>query len=220
MGFTVGGLGVVAAERVLTIAVHVFRNRYLGVTVGRLLDQGDGISRDGRGGHALVQQGVDEGGVGPVFQQAPNKIGQKFLVPSHGGVGAHDDGLVRPGLLRRVVQGFAHAVQALVFDRDASVAGHAAHGGQGVGVVTGELAVDRRRGLDHGPGADEVVQIGRRLGRIDWVVGAAEHLGALDLGVPIGALDQAHHQTTARTSGQVGDPFDRLQTALLIGLNR
>ena len=60
VGLAVGGLGIIAAEGVLTIAVHVFRNRNLGVTVGRLLDQGDGIGRDGRGGHALVQQGVDE----------------------------------------------------------------------------------------------------------------------------------------------------------------
>ena len=71
---------------------------------------------------------------------------------------------------RGVVQGLAHAVQALVLETAfAPVAGHFQRiGGQGVGVVAGELR-NRWRGRiasDHGPGADEIVQVGRRLGRL------------------------------------------------------
>src|SRR5690606_35801580 len=107
----------------------------------------------------LVQQGVDEGGVGAVLKQAAHQIGQQFFVAADGGVGAHDD--IAPLDLGAVIQGLAHAVQALELDGHAAIGGHAVHGGQGVGVVGGELREDVGRGLDQCLGADQIVQIGR-----------------------------------------------------------
>ncbi|MNI72165.1 hypothetical protein D3C73_1280880 [compost metagenome] len=134
-----------------------------------------------------------------------------------GGVGAHDD--VAPLGPGAVIQGLAHAVQALELDGHAAIGGHAVHRGQGVGVVGGELGEDVGRGLDQRLGADQIVQVGRRLGREDRIVGTAVDLGQLDLGVPIGALDQAHHQAAARGLGQFGQLGHRLGRALLIGLD-
>ena len=189
------------------------------MAVGLGLDGSDGISGDIGRGNALVQQGVDEGGVGTVFQQAAHQIGQQFFMAAHRRIGAHDDGLVRPHVARGVIEGLAHAVQALVLDGHATVAGHPAHGGQGMGVVGGELAVDVRRGLDHHAGADQVVEVGRGLGGEDRIVGAAIDLRQLDLGIPIGPLHQTHHQAAAGALRQLDQPQDGLGGALLIGLD-
>src|SRR5262249_51435357 len=43
-------------------------------------------------------------------------------------------------------------------------------------------------------------------------------LAALDLAVPIGALDQPHHEAPARTPREVGEPVDQRQAALLVSL--
>ncbi len=217
MALAVGSLRIVAAEGVLAVTVDVHGHRDLRMAVGLGLDRGDGIGGHVGRRHALVQQGVDEGGVGAVFQQAAHQIGQQFLMAADGGVGADDD--VAPLGPSAVIEGLAHAVQALELDGHAAIGGHAVHGGQGVGVVGGELGEDVGRGLDQRLGADQIVQIGRRLGREDRIVGAAVDLGQLDLGVPIGALDQTHHQATTRGLGQFGQLGHRLGRALLIGLN-
>ena len=187
------------------------------MAIGLGLDRGDGIGGHVGRRHALVQQGMDEGGVGAVLQQAAHQIGQQFLVAADGSVGANDH--VAPLGPGAIIERLAHAVQTLELDGHAAIGGHAVHGGQGVGVVGGELGEDVGRGLDQGLGADQIVQVGRRLGREHRIVGAAVDLGQLDLGVPIGALDQAHHQATARRLGQFGQLGHRLGRALLIGLN-
>ena len=47
-----------------------------------------GIGDHVGGGHALVEQGVDEAGVGAVLQQAADQIGQQVLVAADRRVGA------------------------------------------------------------------------------------------------------------------------------------
>ncbi len=132
-------------------------------------------------------------------------------------IGAQREGIE---LVHRLgIELFAHAVQALELDRDAGGIGHAADGGQRVGIVRGELRIDERRGIDQRLGADEVAEVRRRLGGVHGVVVAAHHLGALDLGVPIGALDQADHQPAAALFGQDAQGGDDLGATLLIGLN-
>ena len=222
VAFTVGTLRIVAAQGILTplgvlaVHIHVLRGRDFRVAVGVGLDSGDGVGGDGRGGHPLVQQGVHERRVGAVLEQAAHQIGQQVLMPADGGIGADGDGA--KGVMGGVVEGLAHAVQALEFDLHAPLGRHPVDGGQGVGIVGGELAVDVRRGLDHGLGADQIVEVGRGLGGEDRIVGAAEDLGALDLGVPIGALDQTDHQAAAGGLCQLCDTADHLGAALLIGL--
>ena len=91
---------------------------------------GQGVDR-GVGVHQLV----DEGGVGPVLQQAAHQIGQQILVGTHRRI----DAAVQAGLLvqHRVVQLLPHAVQALEFEL--AITGHLQNADHGVGVVGGEL---------------------------------------------------------------------------------
>ncbi len=110
-------------------------------------------------------------------------------------------------------------MQALELDLDAGGVGQPAHGGQRMGVVRGELGVDEGGRVDQGLGADEVGKVGRRLGRMHRIVVAAHDLGTLDLGIPIGALDQAHHQAAAALLRQQRKGGDDLGAALLIGLD-
>ena len=44
-------------------------------------------------------------------------------------------------------------------------------------------------------------------------------LGALDLAVPVGALDQPHHQPPPAAAAEVDQPVDREDGALLVGLD-
>ncbi len=60
--------------------------------------------------HARVDQLMNEGRVGTVLQQAAHQIGQQILVRADRGVDADVAGVL---LDHRVVQGIAHAVQAL-----------------------------------------------------------------------------------------------------------
>ena len=54
--------------------------------------------------------------------------------------------------------------------------------------------------------AGHVGEVGHRLAREHRIVGKAALLGALDLGVPVGALDQAHHQPAAQRLRSAGRP--------------
>ncbi len=93
----------------------------------------------------LVGNAVHERGVGAVFQQAAHQIGQQGFVRAHGGV----DAARAPqftggdGAHHLLIQGFAHAVQALelVLTRVVVAARQLVDGGHRLGVVRGELGV-------------------------------------------------------------------------------
>ena len=68
--------------------------------------------------------------------------------------------------------------------------------------------------------AGDVVQIGHRLAGEHGIIVEAALLRALDLGVPIGALDQADHHPPVQVSRETIDVFDHIAGALLIGLDR
>ena len=97
--------------------------------------------------------------------------------------------------------------------------GEVQDGGGGVGVVGGELRVDAVGLRQHPPGVGDVADIGRGLAGEDREAGEAEHLGALDLGVPVGALDEADHDAAVELFGQRLDPVDDVAGALAIGLD-
>ena len=185
---------------------------------GMGLHRRDRIADHQGGGHAVVQQGVDEGGVGAVLQQAADQIGQQVLVPAHRRIGPqHHVGA--EARVRRGVERLAHAVQALVLDLHPRFLGHGVDGGQGVGVVGGELGIEGGRGGDQRLGGHQVGEVGGRLGGVDWIAWPSRHLGALDLAVPVGALDQAHHDPAPRGARQLRHPLDHLDRALLVGLH-
>ena len=164
----------------------------------------------------IVQQQMHEAGVGAVLQQAPHQIGQEVLVRAHRRIGAKRK---RPEhLARRRIKRLAHAMQALMLDWRAPR--HGAHGRQGVGIVGGELGVEIRMRLDQGAGADQIRQIGGGLGGEDRIARTPACLGTLDLAVPIGALDQPHHQPPAAVLRQRRQQRDHLGRPLLVGLHR
>ncbi len=120
----------------------------------------------------------------------------------------------------RRIQGFAHAVQALEFDRDAGGLGHVVDRRQGVGIVGCELRIDMRIASDQRLRASQVGNVRGGLGGKDRGIGTPLHLGALDLGVPIGAFDQPHHQAAACGPGKFDHLVEHFRGTLLIGLHR
>ena len=119
--------------------------------------------------HPLVQQGVHEGGVGAVLQQASHQVGQQILMTADRRIDAQRERAVAIASGR--IQRLSHPVQALKLRGQPRLTGHFAHGGQGVGVVGSELPIEvRRRGQERAR-ADQIAQVGRRLGRVDGIAG-------------------------------------------------
>ncbi len=115
------------------------------------------------------------------------------------------------------VERFTHAVQTLKFIV-AALTRQFDDRGNGVGIVRGELRVQRIAGREQAPGAGEIGHIGIDLARIDRVVGQPRNLGELDLGIPVRALDQTHRNAPPHISGQCRQPVDHRRCALLVGL--
>ena len=119
---------------------------------------------------------------------------------------------------KRVIKRLAHAMKTLEFE-SRNAAGVLDHAGDGECVVSGEL---RKKPVARGQElfyAGHVAEIGHGLAREHRVIGKSALLRALDLGVPIGALDQSNREPAAQCDGRVLDPGDHRQGALLIGLH-
>ncbi len=143
---------------------------------------------------------------------------------AHGGIDAAGAAQVLAGRAAHdlLVQRLAHAVQALELVLAGLVAGRVGQvvdGGQGVGIVRGELGVDRIGRGQQLARAGQVGHIGIGLAGVDRVAFETVDLGALDLAVPVGALDQAHHQAVLAAAGQVDDEVQHIGAALLVGLH-
>ena len=150
---------------------------------GRFRIVGDRHRRIGRDRH--------ERRVGAVLQQPPHQIGEQVAMAADRRV----DAAGRAGVSshQRLVERLAHAVQALEL-----VALDAArlldHARDGQRVVGGELRIETRPRGEQLARAGHVAEVGHRLAGEHRIVGKPALLRALDLGVPVGALDQAHHQ--------------------------
>ena len=168
-------------------------------------------------GQGVVGHAVHEGCVGAVLQQASNQVGEQLLVASHRRVDAAADTAARRGGL--AVQRLPHAVEALKLEVVPFVAGQDQDGRQGVGVVGCELRVEARRLRQETPGAGDVRYVRGRLAGEHRKPRQAPFLGTLYLGIPIGALDQADGDPAPRFMGQVSEPFDHVNGALLVGLH-
>ena len=170
--------------------------------------------------HGRVGDPVDEAAVRAIFQQAAHQIRQQRLMRAHRRIDA-----ARPVQLLRahhlLVQRLAHAVQALeliIADREIRP-GEMIDAAQRLGVMRGELredAVARRQQL---AGAGDIGDVGMQLARIDGEIGQALDLRALDLGIPIGAFHQPHHDAPIAAPRQIDDPVDDEGAALAIALH-
>ena len=126
----------------------------------------------------------------------------------------------RPGTVseQRVVEHIAHAVQALELEA-LGVAGRSSNGRDGQRVVGGELRVTARPRGEKRSAQATIVEVGHRLAGEHRIIGKPALLRALDLGVPIGALDEPHHQPPVEPVGEIADPVDHRRRALLVGLD-
>ncbi len=115
------------------------------------------------------------------------------------------------------VQVVTHAVQLLVLV--GAALRDLLHRGDGGRVVGGEHRVQHVAVAEQPPGAGQVGHVGVLLAGEHRVAGQAVDLRALDLRVPVGALDQAYLQAVADAAGQVGQVVDRVRGALLVGLH-
>ena len=132
-------------------------------------------------------------------------------------IDAHRDGRVAHHL---AVDSFSHAVQALHLEARIGALGHVNDRGDGAGVVGRELWVDHVCVADQRLRAGQVADVGVVLVGEHWVASQAQLLRALDLAVPVRALDQPHHETQAVRPGDAGHLVDHFQRACLVGLHR
>ena len=157
----------------------------------------------------------DEGGVGAVLDQSPHQIGEQVTMRPDRRIDPTDDSGMRA---QRLVQRLAHAVQALEFIIAPPFSARQ-DGSRGQGVVGGELRKNRIF-REQALGAGDVIHVGHRLAAENWIIGEPALLGALDLAVPIGALDQPRRDAAAFSARQFRDVIDHRARALLIGLDR
>ena len=141
--------------------------------------------------HGLVGGQRDEGRIGAVLQQPPHQIGEQVAVAADRRIGAAGD--VGAILAELRVERLAHAVQALEFEA-AARRRQLEDGRDRQRIVGGELRKDARPQRQQLLRAGDVVQIRHRLAGEHRIAVEPALLRALDLGVPIGALDQPHHQ--------------------------
>jgi hypothetical protein len=166
----------------------------------------------------VVDDAVDKRGVGAVFEQSPHQIGEQLLMTADRRVDAAWPAEM-VGSNDFVVERFAHAVQALEFPV-AAVAGKLDDGRDGVRVVGRELRVEDAAAIEQTAGTGEIGDVGRGLAGPHRIAVEPALLAALHFAVPIGALDEPDHQPPPAAPGEVGEPFDQRQSALLIGLDR
>ena len=167
--------------------------------------------------HTGIRRDRHERGIGAVLQQPPHQIGQQIAVAADRRVDAAGD--VGQFGEERLVERLAHAVQALEFV-SLDAAGVLDDARDGERIVRGELRKDARAQRQQFAHAGHVAEVGHGLAGEHRIIGEPALLRALDLGVPIGALDQPHGEPAAARLRRVRDPVDHLRRALLIGLHR
>ena len=163
----------------------------------------------------FVQHLIDKRTVGAVFQQAAHQIGQQILMHANGRI---DAAAVAMPFHDKIMQPLPHAMQALKFEILHPV-GHLQDGGDGMGVMGRELRVDVIRHIEQLFRAGEIAHIRRRLAGEDGISLIPHDLRQLDLRIPIGALDQPHHDLAVMLAGQRIKPVQHIRRARAIGLH-
>ncbi len=120
-----------------------------------------------------------------------------------------------------LVQRLAHAVQALelILTWVIILPGDLVNSRQGVGVVCGELWINDFWCRQQLAGTGDVRDVGVHLARVHRIAFQTFDLGALDLAVPIRALDQTDHQAVTAAPSQIDHVIDHIRAALLVSLN-
>ncbi len=211
------------AGAVDAVGEDIAGQRDVGIALG--LDRGelgDRIGGEFHGGHIGIGHAVDEAGIGAVLEQAADQIGKQILVASHRGIDPHRGAGIALVLGERAIDVFAHAVQALELELALApmAAGERLDRADRIGIMGGEGRVDRITCRQQPLGAGEVGDIGRDLAGEDRETLVTAHLAQLDLGIPIGALDQPHEQLAAMPPRELGGPVAQRRGAFLVSLDR
>ena len=156
--------------------------------------------------------------IGAIFQQSPDEIGQQIGMAANRRIGAHAIALVARHAL---VQSLAHAVQALEF---VPVLGQAGLGRPVQQRGDGQRIMGRESGhqmaaADHLARAGQIADIGGDLAGKQREIAESHFLRMLDLGVPIGTLDQPRVDLAAGLRAKRIGPFHDREAALGIGLD-
>ena len=93
------------------------------------------------------------------------------------------------------------------------------HARQRERIVSSKLRIELLARGQQFAGALQIAQVCHRLAREDRIVGESALLRALDLSVPVGALDETHHQAAVEDARLLGQPVDDRRRPLLIGLH-
>ena len=183
------------------VAIQIARQRQAVVGVDTLFGQGvERAADEGVDADVFIHNLVYKRGVRAVFQQAAHQVGQQGFVRAHRRIHAHAPSQVlRADHL--VVQGFAHAVQALVFELFAFA--HLVNCGQGVGVVGSELREYGILRVEQFACTGQVGNVGVDFAGVGGIAVHAVHLRPFDFAVPIRAFHQSDHQLLIVAAGKV-----------------
>ena len=191
--------------------------------IGRCHQGGRGLRgfqrRDGIAGYILGRDGfvhdlMHKAAVRAVFQQAADQIGQQIAMRADRRI---DPAAALVFADHDVMQTLAHAMQALEFE--IGVADHVQNRRDRVGVMGRELRIDAVGIADQLLRIGDIADIGFHLAGEQGEVGQAFDLRALDLAVPIGALDQTHHDLAVKRRRGGIQPVDHRACALAISLH-
>ncbi len=214
----IAGIGQIPAARIAP-----GREQFRPAQDRGILDPRRGFQRGkGAGGHRLgrdvfIDDLVDEAGIRAVFQQPAHQIGQQVAMRAHRGVDAAAGAVVG---MDDLVQPFAHAVQALELEPLPVLRpGHVEDRGHGMRVMGGELRIDAVGHAQQLAGTGDIADVAGRFAGEDGKAVQPQHLRPLDLGVPIGALHQPHHDPPVEPGGQIMQPVDHRARAAAVSLH-
>ena len=112
----------------------------------------------------------------------------------------------------------AHAVKALELII-LVVAGHRLNHGGGEGVVGRELWKEDVDIVEKLPRTGEITHIGQHFAGEDGIAFKPHHLRALDFRIPVGALDEAHHDPPPGLAGKRRKPVEHMRRPALVSLH-
>ena len=116
-----------------------------------------------------------------------------------------------------VIQGFAHAVQALVLEIFAQA--HLVNRRQGVGIMGGKLRKHRILRRQKLARTRQIGNIGVHFAGVNRIALKAVHLRPFHFAVPIRAFHQAYHQLLFVAPRQIHQIINHKRAALLISLH-
>ena len=119
-----------------------------------------------------------------------------------------------------IVQGFAHAVQALEFKlAEAFFLGERDNARHRMGVVGSKLRKQEMPAFQQHLHAVQITEIGMGLVGEDRIFLQALLLGLLDFGVPVGTFHQPHRNLAMQAAGNIHQPLQHFRRAFLVGLH-